>query len=351
MATTAWDLVVIDEAHRLRNVYKPGNVIANTLKMALKERRKLLLTATPLQNSLLELFGLVSIIDQHTFGDLKSFREQFANLSQEHVFKTLKERLKPVCQRTLRRQVIAYIPYTRRWPLLEEFTPEESEDRLYEVVSEYLRRPNLQALPASQRSLMTLVLRKLLASSTFAIAGALSSISQRLKDKIKKQEPAETVEEELEKDYEALDETAEEWSEDEPSEPLTDADRQARTVLDHDGAVAIEDGAPGSQHGDGAQTVVVGLSDVLLGRQDLQEPQAKDDDPDEPDGDGSQQQHAQGDRRRLRDLVAAAGADPAALPAGPVTSRICGHVAHLPATSAPRGTAAPPADSPGRAAE
>ena len=227
VATTAWDLVVIDEAHRLRNVYKPGNVIANTLKMALKERRKLLLTATPLQNSLLELFGLVSIIDQHTFGDLKSFREQFANLSQEHVFKTLKERLKPVCQRTLRRQVIAYIPYTRRWPLLEEFTPEESEDRLYEVVSEYLRRPNLQALPASQRSLMTLVLRKLLASSTFAIAGALSSISQRLKDKIKKQEPAETVEEELEKDYEALDETAEEWSEDEPPEPLTDADRQA----------------------------------------------------------------------------------------------------------------------------
>src|ERR1039458_9877647 len=74
---------------------------------------------------------------------------------------------------------------------------------------------------------MTLVLRKLLASSTFAIAGALSSISQRLKDKIKKQEPAETVEEELERDYEALDETAEEWSEDEPPEPLTDADRQA----------------------------------------------------------------------------------------------------------------------------
>lgn len=66
-----WDLVVIDEAHRLRNVYKPSNVIANTLKMALKDMPKLLLTATPLQNSLLELFGLVSVIDQHTFGDLK----------------------------------------------------------------------------------------------------------------------------------------------------------------------------------------------------------------------------------------------------------------------------------------
>ncbi len=61
----------MDEAHRLRNVYKPSNVIANTLKLALAGKHKLLLTATPLQNSLLELFGLVSFIDEHTFGDLK----------------------------------------------------------------------------------------------------------------------------------------------------------------------------------------------------------------------------------------------------------------------------------------
>ena len=158
---TSWDLVVIDEAHRLRNVYKPSNVISNTLKRALKNRHKLLLTATPFQNSLLELFGLVNFIDELAFGDLKSFREQFSNLNQPHVFKTLKERLKPLCHRTLRRQVTAYIPFTKRHPLLEEFTPEESEDRLYNLVSEYLCRDNLQALPVSQRSLMTLVLRKI----------------------------------------------------------------------------------------------------------------------------------------------------------------------------------------------
>ncbi len=227
VANTAWDLVVIDEAHRLRNVYKPTNIIANTLKQALKNVPTLLLTATPLQNSLLELFGLVSFIDEHAFGDLRAFREQFANLSQEQVFNTLKSRLKPICHRTLRRQVTAYVPFTKRHPILEEFTPEESEDRLYELVSEYLRRENLQALPASQRSLMTLVLRKLLASSTFAIAGALASISARLKAKIKKEELAVSLEEELDQDYEALNETAEEWSEEEPTEPISDADRAA----------------------------------------------------------------------------------------------------------------------------
>lgn len=238
---TPWDLVVIDEAHRLRNVYKPSNIIANILKQALADKPKLLLTATPLQNSLLELFGLVSFIDEHTFGDLKSFRDQFANLTQEQVFKTLRERLKPICHRTLRRQVTAYVPYTQRLPLVEEFTPEESEDQLYALVSDYLRRDNLIALPASQRSLMTLVLRKLLASSTFAIAGALDSITRRLKDKLTKQEPAASLEEELDEDYEALDETAEEWGEDTDAEQLSDADRAAiaREIADLESFAAL----------------------------------------------------------------------------------------------------------------
>ena len=227
VAHTPWDLVVMDEAHRLRNVYKPSNIIANTLKLALTGKHKLLLTATPLQNSLLELFGLVSFIDEHSFGDLKSFREQFANLSQQQVFETLKARLKPICHRTLRRQVTAYIPYTERRAMVEEFTPEESEDRLYEMVSEYLRRENLQALPASQRSLMTLVLRKLLASSTFAIAGALESIANRLRAKLQKTEPPESLEEELDADYETLDETSDEWPEDKVDEVLSVEDRAA----------------------------------------------------------------------------------------------------------------------------
>jgi adenine-specific DNA-methyltransferase len=227
VAQIPWDLAVIDEAHRLRNVYKPSNIIANTLKQVLGTKPKLLLTATPLQNSLLELFGLVSFIDEHTFGDLKSFRDQFVNLSQNQVFETLKTRLRPLCHRTLRRQVTAYIPFTQRLPILEEFTPGDAEDRLYDLVSEYLRRPNLQALPSGQRSLMTLVLRKLLASSTFAIAGALDTITKRLTAKLKEHSAAESLEEELDEDYEAMDETADEWTDDEPSEPLSDEDRAA----------------------------------------------------------------------------------------------------------------------------
>lgn len=223
----AWDLVVIDEAHRLRNVYKPNNVIANTLKMALEGKQKLLLTATPLQNSLLELFGLVSFIDEHTFGDLKSFRERFTTANQRQVFQILKSRLTPICHRTLRRQVLPYVKYTKRFPIVQEFTPEESEDRLYNLVSDYLRRDNLQALPARQRTLMTLVLRKLLASSTFAIACALDTIITRLKKKIRRPEEVPPLDETLGEEYESLDATAEEWEDDEPDEPLSGSDRAA----------------------------------------------------------------------------------------------------------------------------
>jgi adenine-specific DNA-methyltransferase len=223
-----WDLVVIDEAHRLRNVYKPTNVIANTLKQCLKDAPKLLLTATPLQNSLLELYGLVSVVDDRVFGDIKSFKDQFSNLHNQSTFDTLKARLQPLCKRTLRRQVLPYVRYTQRLPMVQPFTPAESEDRLYHLVSEYLRRDNLQALPASQRTLMTLVLRKLLASSSFAIAGALDSMSQRLRERLRQADGPNPLEEALEEDFEALDEIAEEWEDEEASpEPITEADRKA----------------------------------------------------------------------------------------------------------------------------
>lgn len=214
----AWDLVVIDEAHRLRNVYKPENKTARALQEALSQPQKVLLTATPLQNSLLELYGLVSFIDERVFGDLDSFKSQFGALKNAESFDALKNRIAPICKRTLRRQVEAYVKYTKRIPLLREFTPSADETALYNHVTEYLEREALHALPNSQRQLITLVLRKLLASSTFAIAGALETLTNRLKKTLA--EKASTLDkcadngrgliDELDEDFETLDEIAEE---------------------------------------------------------------------------------------------------------------------------------------------
>lgn len=209
-----WNLAVIDEAHRLRNVYRPGNRIGKTLKGALANAPKVLLTATPLQNSLMELYGLVSLIDDYAFGDSKSFRAQYTRLASDNLFDELKARLKPVCHRTLRRQVLEYIRYTNRIPITQEFVPTDAEQKLYDMVSDYLRRPSLQALPSGQRSLMTLIMRKLLASSTFAIAGALDSLSRKLERQLRDDNDLRhKLEEEIAEDYEEFEGTAEEWEE------------------------------------------------------------------------------------------------------------------------------------------
>lgn len=224
----SWDLVVFDEAHRLRNVYKPGNVIANTLKDGLASvQSKVLLTATPLQNSLLELYGLVSIIDERVFGDQDSFRRQFSSINQEATFQHLRSRIAPLCKRTLRRQVAHTIAYTRRIPIVQEFRPSDDEQALRALVADYLRRPDLKALPNSQRQLITLVLWKLLASSTHAIGGALGTMAARLERLLEQADDAPNLAEALDEDYEALDEESDEWEAEGVEEPPPAQDREA----------------------------------------------------------------------------------------------------------------------------
>lgn len=211
----SWDLAVVDEAHRLRNVYKPTNKIGNAIKDALSHSRKALLTATPLQNSLLELYGLVSIIDEHTFGDIKSFKSQFLRTADGENYQDLRDRLKTVCIRNLRRQVQDYIRYTNRIPITIKFEPSDEEQQLYTDVSDYLQKELLYGLPAGQRHLMTLILRKLLASSSFAIAGTLNSLIHKLREVIIKNERL-TLDDELANDYELYEEMQEEWDEEAP---------------------------------------------------------------------------------------------------------------------------------------
>lgn len=218
---TSWDLVVIDEAHRLRNVYKGTSKIASSIKAAVAPFPKVLLTATPLQNSLLELFGLVSIIDDYAFGSLDAFRSKYTRLRGDETFNDLKERLAPVCKRTLRKQVLEYVKYTNRHALVQEFVPSESEQRLYDLVSEYLQRDKLYALPRSQRQLVTLVLRKLLASSTHAISKTLAGMVLRLEKSLAQAEEMVDLSPELSDEWEDLDELADEWEGDEEPQAPT----------------------------------------------------------------------------------------------------------------------------------
>lgn len=173
-----WDVVVIDEAHKLRNAHRASNRTGQALKRALEGRKKLLLTATPLQNSLIELYGLSTIIDEHLFGDEASFRKQY--MGSDAGVAELRMRLATFTKRTLRRDVLEYIKYTERKALTQPFDPTDEEQSLYERISAFLLREDSYALPKRQRHLTGLILRKLLASSSHAVTATLTTIRERL---------------------------------------------------------------------------------------------------------------------------------------------------------------------------
>jgi superfamily II DNA/RNA helicase len=186
-----WDVVVIDEAHKLRNAHRPSNRTGQALRRALEGRKKLLLTATPLQNSLMELYGLSTLIDEHLFGDEKAFRKQYVN--NPDGLEELRGRLAGFTQRTLRKDVLEYIQYTERKALTQPFNPTDEEQAVYERVSAFLLREESYALPKRQRHLTGLILRKLLASSTPAILATLATICARLEQMLVDEASADKV--------------------------------------------------------------------------------------------------------------------------------------------------------------
>ena len=175
---TSWDLIVLDEAHYLRNVHKNAESIAARIKNATKDYKKILLTATPLQNRLEELYGLVSFIDHNIFGDIKTFRKHYVN--GEGNLEELKDKLKNIVHRTLRQDVREFVPYRERIPITQRFVPNDDERLLYDSVLQYLRTEAIYALPRAQRHLMESVMFKLLGSSSFAIGKTIEALIRRL---------------------------------------------------------------------------------------------------------------------------------------------------------------------------
>jgi hypothetical protein len=188
LAAVAWDLVIFDEAHKLRNFYRGESAkIASRLDAALKGRPKLLLSATPLQNNLQELYGLIAFIDPHFFGNLDAFKARYCRPKMESAeYEHLRDRLRTICKRTLRRQVqeTGGIKFTRRYSMTEDFRPSDAELNLYRQVSDYLQRDDILSIKPGARHLVTLVIRKILASSSFAIQGTLSTMIERLEKQL-----------------------------------------------------------------------------------------------------------------------------------------------------------------------
>lgn len=173
-----WDFIIIDEAHNLRNVFH-GTKRARKLYDLSKGIPKLLLTATPLQNSLTDLHGLVSFIDPRIFGSEKVFNRRYI---EGQNYSDLKRELSPVLYRTLRKDVAKYMNFKKRTCKTVDFTLSQDEIELYQRVNDFLKKEILYSIPTSNRGLIILVIRKLLASSSFALIETFEVLKKRLEN-------------------------------------------------------------------------------------------------------------------------------------------------------------------------
>ena len=182
ISKVSWNLVVIDEAHKLRNVYKKSAKLANVLKHVLQPYKKVLLTATPLQNNLKELYGLISIIDGEFFSSVETFDKQYNAVSTRETsrYDELKGRLHRISHRTLRQQVQEYVNYTKRTAMVTKYEPTDAEQELYNRVDEYLRRDVIHAINPIALPMLSLIIRKILSSSAYALSFTLGKLVSKL---------------------------------------------------------------------------------------------------------------------------------------------------------------------------
>ncbi|MEM7538962.1 MAG: SNF2-related protein [Chloroflexota bacterium] len=170
-----YDLVIVDEAHKLKN----RSTLAWKFVNQLRKRYVLMLTATPVQNDLLELYSLITILSPGQLGTVRAFRRHYLQSSDKRQPKNsemLRRLLNDVMIRNRRSH--ADIKFPKRRAAVYHLTLSEQEWLLYADVTDYIRR-RFQSVDSDKSLRLTLVtLQRELSSSPQAVAHTLRKMVQ-----------------------------------------------------------------------------------------------------------------------------------------------------------------------------
>ena len=173
-----WDLAVFEEANALYAVYQEGNQQAKALKRIAGGAFKLLLTGTPIEKNIMDLYGLIWFIDETVLPDDREFLTRY--LRRPERYPELAELVRPYCFRTLRIQAADYAKVPRRVLLTYEYTPSPQEQMLYDLLYAYVNQPIKLAFPEMDPYDLALRLLGLHGSSTAAILQTIRGVIRRL---------------------------------------------------------------------------------------------------------------------------------------------------------------------------
>ncbi|GHV63938.1 hypothetical protein AGMMS49587_15300 [Spirochaetia bacterium] len=225
-----WDCFVFDEAHRLRN-FGNGAKMPKAIFDTTRYVPKVMLTATPLQNNLRELFALSQYIDERIFVNEKVFEEMYVRPED---YKGLRETITPILHRTLRKEVGEYMYFSKRDCMLVDFKLSRDEAVLYQLANDYLQRPVLYAVSSRNNALVKMVVRKLLASSSYAVIETFEVLRERLKI-LKQNTRAEKADISLKSFFSLIDDEDDNSTGDDIEEDIEQIERERyRTEIDNE---------------------------------------------------------------------------------------------------------------------
>src|SRR6266540_4301674 len=190
---TAWDLIIVDEAHRLKNAQSASAKLVR----ALRTRYLLLLTATPVENRLEDLFQLTNLVRPGHLGTPKEFRARYGPTRTSAApignLAALQARMREVMVRHRRSELASMLP--RRLAETLCVQPSADEAELYESVSARVRNLGHGATPARKLALRSV--QRLAGSSPRALAPSLEKVGwpdlARLAEKIDRTEKARVL--------------------------------------------------------------------------------------------------------------------------------------------------------------
>jgi len=168
----SWDLVIVDEAHHLKN----RSTLNWKLVNALNKRFILMLTATPVQNSLVELFNLLTLLKPGLLKTEAAFKKEYVSSKNGRVPKNpekLRQLMREVMVRNTRSLVDVQLP--KRFATTITVTPSPSEQKLYQDLTQFLR---VQEPALDKFSRTNLLMRA--GSSSRALTDSLKHLAQRL---------------------------------------------------------------------------------------------------------------------------------------------------------------------------
>ncbi len=173
-----WDLTVFEEANALSPVYQEDNKQAKALKRIAGDSFKLLLTGTPIEKNIMDLYGLICFIDETVLPSEREFLTRY--LRRPENYPELSHLVSPYCFRTLRSQAKCYAKVPERVLMTVEYTPSTQERNLYELLYTYINQPEKKAFPEMNQYDLALRLLGLLSSSTAAVLQTIKGVTKRL---------------------------------------------------------------------------------------------------------------------------------------------------------------------------